>query len=35
VALVGLGYSLWRSHRAFDTAGSAPSQGAGRQPVDA
>jgi hypothetical protein len=35
VALVGLGYSLWRSHRAFDAAGSAPSQGAGRQPVDA
>jgi len=35
VALVGLGYSLWRSHRAFDAAGSAPSQGAGRQPVPA
>jgi hypothetical protein len=35
VALVGLGYSLWRSHRGFDAAGSVPSQGAGRQPVDA
>lgn len=34
VALVGLGYSLWRSHR-LSAAGSARAQGAGRQPVDA
>jgi hypothetical protein len=35
VAMIGLGYSLRRSHRAFDAAASARSQGAGRQPVPA
>jgi hypothetical protein len=35
VALVGLGYSLWSSHRSFDAAGPARPQDAGRQPVDA
>jgi hypothetical protein len=37
VALVGLGYSLWRSHRSLDPAG-APRvlvPGVGQHPVDA
>ncbi len=35
VALIGLGYSLWRSHRPLDAAGAAPTQEADRQPVGA
>ncbi len=35
VALIGLGYSLWRSHRSFGAAGSARPRDAGRHPVGA
>jgi hypothetical protein len=37
VALVGLGYSLWRSHRSLDPAGAprALVPGVGQHPVDA
>ena len=35
VAMVGLGYSLWCSHRSNDPAGSARAPDAGREPVDA
>jgi hypothetical protein len=35
VALIGLGYSLWRSHRSLDAPGAARIQDADRQPVDA
>jgi hypothetical protein len=35
VALVGLGYSLWRSHRDLDATRPIRARGVGRQPIEA